>query len=294
MTAANNPSSPALNGPYKAVLEKLRRPSRPVVYHYTSPQGLLGIVQTGKISATDIRYLNDSREFDLAHSFVEKYLTLWRDANPNEAEKQVYNSCLKALSITAHGYQFFAAAFSEAEDQLSQWRAYAPPSGGFAVGLSSTHLREAEGLFIPCVYDETEQMALLQLLVNSVLREARQQKAKPDPTELWDLHGSQFLNGVLLLAASFKHHSFKEEQEWRLIQWRQLVGVTPPLFRDGRTGIIPYVALTPGANNLQIADVIVGPGPHAELAKQAAVGLLRSKGLTGFNVRISSTPYRPW
>ena len=34
-----------------------------ILYHYTDQDGLLGIVSTGKMRATNIEYLNDQREY---------------------------------------------------------------------------------------------------------------------------------------------------------------------------------------------------------------------------------------
>src|SRR6185436_7146444 len=43
--------------------EGLHADSPPVLYHYTSAQGLLAMVKSGHVWATESRYLNDPREF---------------------------------------------------------------------------------------------------------------------------------------------------------------------------------------------------------------------------------------
>jgi hypothetical protein len=48
----------------KSEEEKLGDPGDQIFYHYTSQRGLLGIIKEKKIWATNIRYLNDEREFD--------------------------------------------------------------------------------------------------------------------------------------------------------------------------------------------------------------------------------------
>jgi hypothetical protein len=40
--------------------------STKVLYHYTTTDALLGILQAGSLWATDIRFLNDSTEFTFA------------------------------------------------------------------------------------------------------------------------------------------------------------------------------------------------------------------------------------
>jgi hypothetical protein len=45
-----------------------------LLYHYTSEQGLLGIIGNDNIRATHIRFLNDSTEF--REAFTEKYVRI--------------------------------------------------------------------------------------------------------------------------------------------------------------------------------------------------------------------------
>lgn len=42
----------------------------PVLYHYTNTGGLEGILESGKLWATDYRYLNDASEVTYAHSLL--------------------------------------------------------------------------------------------------------------------------------------------------------------------------------------------------------------------------------
>jgi hypothetical protein len=66
-------------------------------------------------------------------------------------------------------------SFSEAGDVLSQWRAYGGGAGGFSIGFAGSFLRaivEREQFWlVPCVYDEGEQRALIEKLLEDVLNE---------------------------------------------------------------------------------------------------------------------------
>jgi hypothetical protein len=65
-------------------------------------------------------------------------------------------------------------SFSEASDSLSQWRAYAMPSG-FAIGFPGNFLREIAQTehfyFAPCFYKPTKQREIIRALVDEVLYE---------------------------------------------------------------------------------------------------------------------------
>ena len=48
-------------------------PDKPaILYHYTTPEGLKGILQSGKLWATEVRYMNDASELDYALEFARQ------------------------------------------------------------------------------------------------------------------------------------------------------------------------------------------------------------------------------
>lgn len=269
------------------------RPQPAIIYHYTSASGLMGIVESGTIWATDIQYLNDSREFEYTVTLADTNLTNYRVA-ASQDDVPLYDECLQSLSFAANGIQLFATAFSAKPDLLSQWRAYCPPTGGFALGFAPASLQRDAGVFLlPCLYDRDQQQLLFNRVLTFLLQEWR---ASPESRGSHDGYGLDFLNAFLLMAATFKHASFAEEDEWRLVQWQSRVGMGFPEFRTGRGGIVPYIRLPlqQKGQPLQLPDVFVGPGPHARLAASAVVGYLQSKNVQFPNVNVSSTPYRPW
>ena len=64
---------------------KTRPPT--ILFHYTTPTGLLGISSSKKIWATDIRFLNDKKEFqhslDITHSLIDAFY------KPNDHSKNL-------------------------------------------------------------------------------------------------------------------------------------------------------------------------------------------------------------
>ena len=74
------------------IVSTMSRPPR-FLYHYTSQQGMLSIINDRKIWASDILYLNDAAEFELAikiaHSEIKArpelsaYLSRPREAVPS-------------------------------------------------------------------------------------------------------------------------------------------------------------------------------------------------------------------
>src|ERR1700745_3305881 len=109
------------------------------VFHYTSNAGLMGIIASRTVWASDIRYLNDAKDY--AYAF--------------EIFAEVFDNALSRWSITRRpflldareqlarieGWQTFVASFSEVDDLLSQWRGYCPSGQGVSVGLDAAFLR---------------------------------------------------------------------------------------------------------------------------------------------------------
>lgn len=60
------------------VKEILQRTPPSVLYHYTTQQGLLGIISDKEIWATHTQYLNDAREFRHALDIVKQELSAMR------------------------------------------------------------------------------------------------------------------------------------------------------------------------------------------------------------------------
>ena len=55
--------------------EHLQQPTPKYLYHYTTQEGLLGIVASGSLWATDITYLNDAMEFGLPLGLIRERLS---------------------------------------------------------------------------------------------------------------------------------------------------------------------------------------------------------------------------
>ena len=51
----------------------------PLIYHYTNSEGLLGIIGTQSIWATDINFLNDFEEFSIGKKVIRKSIDYHRD-----------------------------------------------------------------------------------------------------------------------------------------------------------------------------------------------------------------------
>src|SRR6266508_2584918 len=74
------------------------------VHHYTTPAGLIGIISTGEIWGTDIRFLNDSSELKVATDLVlEEFDRMplpepdWVETGPDGKREEYYDGLTRAI-----------------------------------------------------------------------------------------------------------------------------------------------------------------------------------------------------
>jgi Protein of unknown function (DUF2971) len=129
----------------------VKRPT--VLYHYTDAGGFTGILQHGKLWATDVRFLNDPLELRYAWDHLLVILEARKKDNPEYSE--AYDAVLQAISSTnatdpdAIDDRIFSTSFSEDGDELNQWHRYADEAHGMALGFN---FKSIQMLKVPYFY----------------------------------------------------------------------------------------------------------------------------------------------
>jgi hypothetical protein len=171
-----------------------------LLYHYTSEQGLLGIIGNNNIRATHIRFLNDWTE--LREAFTEKYVQILVDSfrvglpkHFDENARRIMDGMLsernnaKILDIIESPKStnetfvccFTASAGTSRQpgedpgDRLSQWRGYSHSEQGFSLGFDEDLLRKrieldnphAKAALLRCVYGNEERTLFFKELGNA-------------------------------------------------------------------------------------------------------------------------------
>jgi hypothetical protein len=281
-------------------LTSRRKPK--MLFHYTSAAGLLGIIQSKTIWSTNIRYLNDTKEYALALEIARAILEM----RTKRARSNFERGLIKVMSDSlepAEGTDIFVSSFSQQGDQLSQWRGYCPSGSGYSIGfktdvlIKSTEANKLQFL-ASCVYDEIKQSELIEEVIAEVARFAEEFNTEhPDQHDrLYRESFKLFERLVPLLGPVIKHQSFDEESEWRLISPADSLGPLAPELRPGRSMLVPYIEhrLVSEAERFDLAEIIVGPTPHPELAIKAVEALVAKHSVFVGNIRESEIPYRDW
>ena len=275
------------------------------LYHYTTPGGLIGIVENRILWATDVFYLNDSEEFALgiqiACEYVEKKQA---DTGNNESINGRLEWLLKTLKhIGPLGKQsVYISSLSKEDDQLSQWRAYCG-GGGFAIGFKVDKLKKlakAQGFVLEeCIYDPDKQKRLINEAVDSIagpwLNSSTPWPELPGEGPRFETH-LRLLDELSRLSPKLKNKGFLEEKEYRLISEPSVGYVKGQVkFRNQKGLVVPYREFKLNDDDLwQKVRVVVGPTPHPEESDASVYELLQSN--TGFahDVKITKCSYREW
>ena len=104
------------------------------LYHYTTAQGLLSMMKSGHMWATESRYMNDPREFlHGADIMLQVMNRLVKRKNPPQALRDVKAQIARHIEEKFQNVRIFCASFCSAGDLLSQWRGYGDSGGGYGV-----------------------------------------------------------------------------------------------------------------------------------------------------------------
>jgi hypothetical protein len=281
-----------------STLEKLlQQPLPDQLYHYTSQEGLRGIVQGGELWASKITHLNDSSELALTLSTTRTYV------EGTDLPNRVRAGILRDLElIDASANNVFVFSLTSNGDQLSQWRGYTQPGSGYSIGFAAAELKriaEQDGLFSlgPCSYSADVREEVVGDLVSRVVSRNLHlctKRKKYTPRTRW--RTPQFRDELLFAASFLKHEAFREEEEWRLVSRTIPYKDSRFCYRSGKSHLLPYFRLsirgTPGS--IPLRSITVGPTPHPDLALSAVEGLLLSAGINEFSMQRSRIPFRQW
>lgn len=283
----------------------------PRLFHYTTVEGLLGILRDQCMWATHSAYLNDPSEIVHAHSIIQQVLEDRSEVEEHPSAKELLFRARYAINPDDGMYQYFVISFCEDADLLSQWRGYSNRGGGYALGCDT---RKIKALADPSpaltlrrvIYDHDQQRELITITIDAALSELKRVvRADVDV-----LSANRIIPYFVMFLRdhfaeyhfSFKNLAFSEEKEWRLIVQTNS-GAREAVLKDlqfrASAGIaIPYlpIALTnvsfEDGGRLPITQIVYGPTIDSQRAKHSLRDLLDKYGYFSASVESSQVPLR--
>lgn len=276
------------------------------LYHYTTFNGLLGIVNTRTLWASDIRYMNDSAE--LKHTVDLIRIEINDRVGAGHANPDLLTQFLDWVThrIT-NGHMLFASSFRANGNLLSQWRGYSRIGKGVSLGFnpeSILNCAQKQSFQIgKCIYDRNEQKQLINQVIDSVEELAEVHYDDQDTRDKGSTgkgyhHIFQKIESDLLrIAAILKHPSFKEEEEWRIVSPVITDFLKEPvLFREGTSMLVPYIAfslVTDSNPAIALEHLFLGPTPNITISMNSLTMFLSTHGIQPDDgISYCQIPYR--
>jgi hypothetical protein len=266
------------------------------LYHYTSPDAALSILTNQELWASSIYFMNDSSESSYAMDLAK--LSLKKRIDSVKSDSVKYNDdtidFLNIMQLSMSGNPISgscAISFTELPDALSQWRAYCPKSGGYAIGFPTVLLNDAikakeavdpksndslslylrKGFkLIQCIYDPQQHKKIIDEALDNCIKEYSDNIGSRSRVNSPYLKGSDArskyaidcINYLREIGLGIKHEGFKEEKEWRIVYAFPLDNYyTDPFsllsFRSSDKGIMNFMKFS-----LKIPKPIDAQIPH--------------------------------
>jgi Protein of unknown function (DUF2971) len=280
-----------------------------IIWHYTSGNALLGIVESGTLYATQVSCLNDSTEIRYAAKLVrDAFINLGADT---EEEKRFLERIIKVIveepaAPTNLPSAWFVTCFSKEKDDLSQWRAYTGGENGYAIAFLAGGFVGRGSLVARVNYDKEQHKQVAENVANSTMlffKEGLKARSTGEvSTAAIDAWAAGFLGEwerfIDHLAPMVKDPAFQNENEYRIVHQLQSHEIGQLLFKQKETLMsrhLPLIFPPPNyairSQLLPIAEVMVGPSRHKEISRVSVETLLRQKGYQG-PVTVSKIPFQ--
>lgn len=283
-----------------------------IIYHYTSLETLIHIVEKQTLWATNSRFLNDREEYIHGVKLLTKTLENFINRENFEIIKALIPG-LEKISKINH----FITCFSRNGDLLSQWRAYANDGKGISIGFNRKDLESClaepvTGRYV--LYDNYKKELVIQTFLEIGLAFCLKQKELFDWQDFdFEKISAQLLIDFLeILITDYKDPSFAEESEYR-IRLRSTYfdesKIDNKKFRTNGNLIIPYVELETKFNDfkktlpeydtstllvqkLPILEIIIGPSLDFNAVSDGLNALFKENHYENIQIKQSAIPYR--
>jgi hypothetical protein len=233
------------------------------LYHYTTIQGLQGIVESQCLWASDVRYMNDSAELKYIVSMFRERIT-----QLDKHTDFLYQFVDWIENRMTNGHMVFAASFRANGNLLSQWRGYSRVGKGISIGFKSVELlalaKQGHFQLGRCIYQKERQISIIDQVIDALITMNLENLGN---TEVENIFG-EIEADMLRIAALFKHPSFVEEDEWRIVSPVITDYLASPVkFRESTSALIPYFEFSIIMNEqIPIKHVFLGPSPNSTLS----------------------------
>ena len=223
---------------YDSLLEKIPKVrkildngSNSILFHYTKPEKLLSILESGTIRFSNALYLNDKEEVTYSYKLIFNLIDEMPELNQELFAKikehfyTKYTNIINGSDDFGYKHEYYTISFSTDGDNLTLWNNYAKGQKytGYNIGFCKKDLiadMEKIGfnsVYGNIIYEKKKQITVLKLifekwnkLYEKALKSIKNKEKQLDITiELIDI--------LSIISLFFKNPHFKDEKEYRII-----------------------------------------------------------------------------
>jgi Protein of unknown function (DUF2971) len=279
-----------------------------LLYHYTSEEGLKGIVGSGQLWLSDLSTSNDPRDIHLG---IE---TVRRIVEGILSEPSLSWKFFDVSKLTDNVIKYFnhsrcyTVCFTSHQDNISMWREYADAGRGFVIGFRPRAISDMHGRIYRVRYiDETSDDQIRSAILDVL--DARLYSSNDDV-----FRAVSISTGLISIVASIKHNTWSYENEVRLtlaasdephpegIPLSQYPDDTPFDWRASqarprgneeiRYHSLPFGRFSDGRNDPSSAISEIVVGPNSSWSDGDVRQLLETHGFSKFKILRSVCAFR--
>ena len=286
-----------------------------IVYHYTSLDTMMKIIESRQLWATSIKFLNDTTERNLLLRKAASRLPQVIKDDPETSVEFIAEVRRRLLKERKILFTPAVVCFSRDGDSLPQWRAYTPKGLGVSIGFRAASLRKAfvdmnsvgmsyfthPGIEFGAVnYLGQHSTETMDGVIRDCICSAHNQP--------WlSVLATDLCHYLENRAIFFKDQAFASENEFRLVLGYVADG-RPYKYRVNDSTLVPYLVAEilnhddpddvyektdPAVPWNAVARVIVGPAADKRLTADSLKAYFKSKKM---DVKVVTTkiPFRDW
>lgn len=302
------------------------------IYHYTSPEGLKGILTSSSFYFTDCQYLNDIKERVNINEDIEDFWGSYTKEYDPEFCKLIDKIRVNEFEDAEYAYsesdrddgfpnaisRYFVFSTSMRGDSLNMWKYYSKDNAynGYCIRLKKENLSNEWGIGDydiafeegEVIYDNVEKVNIIHKAVNILydywcryeISSSIDKKIQKD-----------FKSWLSITSLFFKHASFRDEEEYRYVAICPICKLNDLCYapRNGNAfkmynfrivnGVFtPYIMIpfcdAPNQYNETISKVMISPSANCEQRKLGLVAYIKALNypLTEDKIEYSSVPLR--
>lgn len=204
------------------------------LYHYTKPEKLLSILESGTVRFSNALYLNDKEEVTYSYKLIVNLIEEMPELIPELFSKikdyfyKKYRNIIAGEANFLNKYEYYTISFSTDPDNLTLWNNYTKGQTytGYNIGFCKKELiaeMEKQGfnsVYGNVIYQKETQITVLKLIFEKWNKQFKKTLNNGNKQKLVEKQQDilfELTDILCIVSLFFKNPYFKDEKEYRII-----------------------------------------------------------------------------